>query len=549
MRNKLLLALAAVLTIGISAKAQTVIFHETFNNLTPENATGNALTGGNTDESGYTVGGGGSGMLCSEAGTMNLTGGRFKTRTMDLSGSSIELQITYKCIPAEGQDAKRFQIDIDKEGTSGLGGILQETQDAPSPTEFTTKTFEITGGTASSYLHFRTESGHTIVIDEIKVVNNSTVALDPLITSFTVAGVAATVDNDAGTITAELPAGSDVTALEPEVQVNAANYTYSPTGVQDFTNPVTYTVYNDDASMQKEYIATVTVSVVQNGDATLKYLAANGVYAQLASGQTDYQLMLNSATTSVSLLAVANNELAQVQVNDPADVNSTGSVVVTAQNGDVQTYNLTFTKLNAPEKVWNFSDGAAWAANTTLQDLTIGGDITFDANQKTIDTYTFTRRLKFNGTGSTSNRFISFEVTGNTTVVIYGMSASNGTARTLILADADGNPIGTFVDSQTNGDAGSASGKIDRGIIEYSGEGGTLYMYSQSSGFNIYAIELIAGNLTSLPNSEIDKKVHSVEFYDITGRRASSATSGLLIEKTTFTDGTSACRKILNTHK
>ncbi|GHT19266.1 hypothetical protein FACS189429_6790 [Bacteroidia bacterium] len=531
--------------MGMSAKAQTIIFHETFNNLTPANTTGNALTGTNVDETGYVVGGGGSGMKCDEAGTMNLTGGRFKTRTMDLSGDNVVLSITYKCVPVSGQDAKRFQVDVDVEGTSGLGGILLETQDA-SPTTFTTKSFTITGGTASSFLHFRTESSHTIVIDEIKVVGNSVTAAAPVITSFTVEGVDASIDNDNGTITAELPNGTDITALTPTVAV-PSGCTYAPTGAVNFTNPVQFTVTNSE-SAQKTYTVTISVSAAQNSDASLKYLAANGIYAQLADNQTDYALQLNSATTTVELLAVANNEFATVQINNPASVGSTGSVVVTAQNGSTKTYNLTFTKLAAPTKVWNFSDGAAWVAETTVQNLEVGTGITFDANGKTVDTYTFTQRLKFNGTGSITNRYVSFDVTGATTVVIYGMSGSNGTARTLIVNDGTSD-IGTFFDAQTNGDATNSNGKINRGIIEYTGSEGTLYLYSQSSGFNIYAIELISSEPTSVTAVNTDKKVQSVEYYDITGRKASATSNGMLIKKTIFTDGTSTSSKIFNIEK
>ncbi len=165
-----LITVVFVILISISSllsQVEVPLFHETFNNLTTANTTGNALTGENTDETGYVVGGGGSAMLCSENGTMNLTGGRFATKNLDLSGNNVKLYITYKLV---GGTTKKFQIDIDKTGTSGMGGILNESGGS-SPIALTTKIFNISGGTASSYIHFRTESSHTIVIDEIKITH------------------------------------------------------------------------------------------------------------------------------------------------------------------------------------------------------------------------------------------------------------------------------------------------------------------------------------------------------------------------------------------
>ncbi|MDR0833496.1 MAG: hypothetical protein LBN93_04825 [Candidatus Symbiothrix sp.] len=141
------------------------VFLETFNRLTPENATGNALTGGLTDETGYVVGGGGSDMKSSIAESMDLNGGRFATKNLDLTGEDVTLHVTYKVI---GEAGKKFQIDIDKSGSSGLGGLLNEAGSA-GPAELTTKSFPLTSGTTSSYIHFRTESSGIVVIDEIKI--------------------------------------------------------------------------------------------------------------------------------------------------------------------------------------------------------------------------------------------------------------------------------------------------------------------------------------------------------------------------------------------
>lgn len=141
-----------------------VIFHETFDQLTEVNTLGNALTNGLTDEIGYEIEAGGDAMKCSENGTMELTGGRFSTRNMDLSGENVILQVRYKL----KSGTKRFQIDIDKVGTQGIGSILNE-YGSNSPTEFSTKSFAITNGTSDSFIFFRTEGDHTVILDEIKI--------------------------------------------------------------------------------------------------------------------------------------------------------------------------------------------------------------------------------------------------------------------------------------------------------------------------------------------------------------------------------------------
>lgn len=163
-----MIAVTVILLLSVStvfSQIELTVFHETFDNLTTANTTGNALVGGNTDETGYVVGGGGSAMSCTENGTMNLTGGRFATKNLDLSGNNIKLYVRYKLATAT---TKKFQIDIDKTGTSGMGGILNEAGGS-SPTSFETKVFNISSGTADSYIHFRTESSHTIILDEIKI--------------------------------------------------------------------------------------------------------------------------------------------------------------------------------------------------------------------------------------------------------------------------------------------------------------------------------------------------------------------------------------------
>ncbi len=79
----------------------------------------------------------------------------------------------------------------------------------------------------------------------------------PSITSFSIAGVNATIDQTNHTITATLPAGTSLTSLTPTVATADAD-SYSPTGAQNFTNPVQYTVTKGTTSVN--YTVTLTVA-------------------------------------------------------------------------------------------------------------------------------------------------------------------------------------------------------------------------------------------------------------------------------------------------
>jgi Tfp pilus assembly protein PilV len=71
--------------------------------------------------------------------------------------------------------------------------------------------------------------------------------------------VTATINATAKTIAATVPAGTDVTALVPTIEISEdASITPASGAAQNFTNPVTYTVTAEDDS-QQTYTVTVTV--------------------------------------------------------------------------------------------------------------------------------------------------------------------------------------------------------------------------------------------------------------------------------------------------
>jgi hypothetical protein len=197
------------------------------------------------------------------------------------------------------------------------------------------------------------------------------------------------------------------------------------------------------------------------------------------------------------------------------------------------------------QKMWNFSD---WSIATysgsdpvTIDGLTIlpvSGDIAIDANNKSIDGYSFTQRLKFGGGGSVTSRNISFSVTGPVTITLYGMSSSGGAERTLIVSDGT-NEVGRLTDPQ-------AENTIKKGVVEYSGAAGTIYLYSETSGFNIYGIKVEGqGAPTAIQTAEIQKEIKSIEYFDLLGRKQidGEIKNSVLIRKITYTDGTTSAGK------
>lgn len=101
----------------------------------------------------------------------------------------------------------------------------------------------------------------------------------------------------------------------------------------------------------------------------------------------------------------------------------------------------------------------------------------------TIGDYTFTHRLKTNGTGKTDYRHLKFDVTGACTIEVYLVSASSD-SRTLNIFSGSfgGTPIGTLAAPPTT---------PVKQTYNYTGEATTLYLGSASSGINFYGINII----------------------------------------------------------
>ncbi len=110
---------------------------------------------------------------------------------------------------------------------------------------------------------------YTVVVNQIKA---------PRITSFMIGEASGVIDNEENTIFVSLPAGTNVSALSPLIEVPEGQ-TLSPASEEevDFTDPVEYSVTNSE-SLTKTYTVTVEAQDVEP-----KYYAFLGEQADIAS--------------------------------------------------------------------------------------------------------------------------------------------------------------------------------------------------------------------------------------------------------------------------
>ncbi len=204
--------------------------------------------------------------------------------------------------------------------------------------------------------------------------------------------------------------------------------------------------------------------------------------------------------------------------------------------------------LTEAQTTWNISESpfgaaASYSTSTTVGSLTIspksGTPIAIDANTKSIDGYSFTYRLKLGATGVIADAtnapylpgsaYVSFPVTAASTIIVYGMSSSSSATRTLSITDGSSKLAGFTND-------GTAIGKAQ---VSYTGTGGTIYLYSESSGFNIYLIKVESAT-SGLNNTTANKgAVVATTTYDITGRQIAENSRGLVFKKVIYENGSS----------
>lgn len=256
-----------------------------------------------------------------------------------------------------------------------------------------------------------------------------------------------------------------------------------PSGVQIFAGDTNESYYTSDASWLMN----------ANDDAviTLKYTCtdtSHGGWGILGWGATVDGNWVNGTTYSAASVATdtvtATCTVAELKNSLSISANSSVSdLALSAYNGG---------------KIISLSISSPVGTNITLNanDLTIGaytsdiihGDFTIGASSEkyvsveycsaAVDGTSYTKRLKMNGGGNSTGRYISFSTTGACTVTVTAECTTESATRTLRLSS--GSVGGTTVSDNTIGTADTVTYNIS--------EAGTYYLYSTSSGVYIYNV-------------------------------------------------------------
>lgn len=196
--------------------------------------------------------------------------------------------------------------------------------------------------------------------DDFKIKGNVTLFvkdMTPVISSFEIGGVSATIDQTEKTIVAEVPYSTEGwPSLAPVVSLGGTATSYTPEGAQDFSTPVVYTA--TDGVTPIEYTVTITRAAA-NGDATLKDLKVGETTIEgFDPAVLNYNVVLPFAATleSAKVSATTNYIAAKATITDidalpDADATATkvATVVVAPEDAmaESKTYTITFTRLAA----------------------------------------------------------------------------------------------------------------------------------------------------------------------------------------------------------
>ena len=196
----------------------------------------------------------------------------------------------------------------------------------------------------------------------------------PALSSFTINEVAATIDDEAKTISAVLPYGTTIDWESVEVVLGG-----NATKWEMDAEHTTLTISNEDGSQNVTYTLNITVDTTISHDATLSDITLDGKsLADFATETKTYTVELAYSAAVPAIEATPTNAAAKIAVDAPTLVKGeTGkaTITVTAQDDTtIEVYTINFTRAAAEAaKLYEviFTNNAKGAIDATKRTVTV----------------------------------------------------------------------------------------------------------------------------------------------------------------------------------
>lgn len=408
------------------------------------------------------------------AGTSNfikmaLTGGTFATND--------KLTMTYSANPQQGELA------------------IYDNTDKVAGTAFENNTLDFpAGANGLSTLYIRRTdannfNGWVLVAEVTRVIN-------PVLKAITFAGVDATVNEGAKTVTVTVPNATDLGTMvvvptifrnAPHATTPEAVTTNGGEWVEGSGN--TYRIMDKDGDYT-DYTVTITRAAVSH-DATLSALTVDGNAVALEDGVYTYAYEYETGTAvspAPVVAATAHDANAKsVEITQASDKKGTATVVVTAEdNSTTQTYTINFS-ISTKIKVVIFDGNDAKATAIKGSPHATGAswvvaDLSADDDDK--GTSYATKVATGGATGASKNIAVTIPVNFKPYFEIAQATNKNGTERTAFItttANGSGTKLYELANSVTN----TPTKGMSAGLTEET----TYYIHSNAS-INFYEVIL-----------------------------------------------------------
>lgn len=355
-------------------------------------------------------------------------------------------------------------------------------------------------------------------------------------------GTALTADTNVGTENMFL-AKTGVKNASGSVQISGSKtvqFKLTSDGTVALTNAISSGAYARQVAIVNSNGDTVATLDVENKNGAKNNLSATSLVAgtytikgvNVDSNDKSTNGGLNSSVNIGTITVTGTLEQVSAEATTKATTTETTTETTTKATTTTTTEATTETTTVTPAgdivATINASDLTAGdiTANTVSGQFKLIADatnkLTVEANSKSLDGYTFTQRLKTNGTGAVDKRAISFTTTGAGNVIFYAMSGSNKEDRPVNLLNAEGTTVGTVTVS------GTTFAKYTIAIPS----AGTYYLVSGKSGINFYLI----GTDVALADQKADATTE-------TSTEATTATTTTKADDTTETTTTAPAGK------